>query len=405
MDNSNIEVNEVFPDKPYLDKDDNSLMKSIISVTLFIGSFYFFFDKNITYILVLVGVLFIHELGHFLAMKYFNYKDVKMFFIPLLGALVTGKKQEISQKQRTIILLAGPVPGIIIGLILYVIGTGSNDQNLLMSANIFIFLNIFNLLPITPFDGGNLIETLFFSSKEILKIIFIVLSAAGLIAIALFLESYFLLIIPFFLLIRINALSKVKKIKSTLAILGIDYDKPFDELTNEEYWKIREQIILETVAFKNVKPKDYTVSKHEKQIINHIESLSVKIPKADLSKTVKALIVALWLLCFIGPFFALGAVLNTFKPSPIESREQMIQECMGSVEESTFQNLEETRAYCECSIDKILTNFTDQERRDHEELTEDELMTLYLPIMLDCYKSLQTEIEIDTSEVENINED
>ena len=66
----------------------------------------------------------IHELGHFFAMKYFHYKDLGIFFIPLLGAYVSGSKREVSQKQSAIILLAGPLPGIIIGIALYLI-----DQN------------------------------------------------------------------------------------------------------------------------------------------------------------------------------------------------------------------------------------------------------------------------------------
>lgn len=40
---------------------------------------------------VLVVVLLIHELGHWLGMKYYGYRNLQMFFIPFFGAAVTGK--------------------------------------------------------------------------------------------------------------------------------------------------------------------------------------------------------------------------------------------------------------------------------------------------------------------------
>ena len=40
----------------------------------------------------LVGVILFHELGHFAGMKLFGYRDVKMFFIPFLGAAVSGRR-------------------------------------------------------------------------------------------------------------------------------------------------------------------------------------------------------------------------------------------------------------------------------------------------------------------------
>jgi len=50
-------------------------------------------------------------------MKAFNYSNVKLFVVPLLGAYVSGKKATISQRQMSIIILAGPIPGLIIGFV------------------------------------------------------------------------------------------------------------------------------------------------------------------------------------------------------------------------------------------------------------------------------------------------
>ena len=97
MENYNSTENEqsyhtVLP-KPILEENKkNWFRKSIISLVLYAFLFYTIFDKNISYMAALLVVLLIHELGHFFAMRLFNYTNVKLFFIPLLGAYVSGKK-------------------------------------------------------------------------------------------------------------------------------------------------------------------------------------------------------------------------------------------------------------------------------------------------------------------------
>jgi stage IV sporulation protein FB len=310
MDDTTIIEAYTFPDKPKIAKENSSLTKSVGSLILFIAAFYLFFNKDISYIFILVIVLLIHELGHFIAMKYYNYKDVKMFFIPLLGALVTGDKHEISQKQRAIILLAGPLPGIIIGLILYYIGYEDNQHILIVAANMFIFLNMFNLLPLKPLDGGNLIGILFFDKKETIQAIFVIISACGLILLALLLESYIFLIVPVFLLSGILQKFTTKKIKADLERENIDYNKPFEELTNAEYWTIRKHVVIHVTSFNKISPTEFLESKHEKQIIDLIKSLFVKAPIFDLSGKTKTMFLLIWILFMTGPFIALALIIR-----------------------------------------------------------------------------------------------
>ena len=106
-----------FPPKPVLPaQQPPSLNRSLLSLGLFMVLFLLIFEMDLRFLLVLVGVLVIHEMGHFIAMRHFGYKDVHMFFIPLIGAYVTGEKEEISQRQRCIVILAGPLPGILFGV-------------------------------------------------------------------------------------------------------------------------------------------------------------------------------------------------------------------------------------------------------------------------------------------------
>jgi len=292
-----------FPEKPHFDLKKPSFGKSFLSFVVFIAAFFLIFDWDIKYIIVITVVLLIHELGHFIAMKIYNYKDLNIFFIPLIGAIASGTKNTISQKQNAIILLAGPLPGVIIGTMLLIIGHDIGNKFLFNSASIFITLNLFNLLPIIPLDGGRLIKTLFFESNATINKIFLLISIVVMILLAIYLESYFLLIIPFFLIGQLSIQSSNQKIIFNLKAKGVEMDKTFDELTNREYWLIRDEIGLNNKYLKKfIEPKKYVVSDNEKKIINQVKEIIQKKPIKDLKVGGKILFLSTWLISFIIPF-------------------------------------------------------------------------------------------------------
>jgi stage IV sporulation protein FB len=307
-----------FPKKPEEEVESNSIYKSFISMAIFVLLFYVIFKWNILYILVLAGVVLIHEAGHFLAMKVFKYKDLNIFFIPLVGAFASGSKNIISQKQNVIVLLAGPVPGVIAGLILYYFGLRDQSEFLIRTSNIFIFLNLFNLLPIMPLDGGKLIKCMFFESNLLINNIFLFISIAILTYIAINSQSYFLLIVPFFLVMQLNNQSQLTKIRVQLIKKGIDLDKSFEELSDEEYWLIRDEIALKNKYFSTIiSPKKYFITSSENKIIKHVKLIIQKRPIKDIRLTGKILITLFWLMTFLTPiiiiaiyYIRLGIKLN-----------------------------------------------------------------------------------------------
>jgi Zn-dependent protease len=125
----------------------------ILSLFLFVGA-QATFGAMADFIAALVIVLLVHELGHYAAMKAFGYRDTQMFFIPFLGAAVKGRHDDASGTQRAVVALAGPLPGIVLGVLaVWMIGPMSAFMATLVSTA--IVLNFFNLLPILPFDGGH----------------------------------------------------------------------------------------------------------------------------------------------------------------------------------------------------------------------------------------------------------
>ena len=61
----------------------------------------------------------LHEVGHWVAMKLFGNRYMKMFFIQLIGAVVTGRKYNVAAWKQVVVFLARPVPGIFLGGMLY----------------------------------------------------------------------------------------------------------------------------------------------------------------------------------------------------------------------------------------------------------------------------------------------
>jgi TPR repeat protein/Zn-dependent protease len=135
-----------------------------------------------TDILILIAVLFVHELGHLFAMRFFGYRNLRMFFIPFLGAAVSGNHYNVAGWKRTIVSLAGPVPGILLGVAIGLFGAAHGDRLLCRVAQLAILINGFNLLPILPLDGGWILQWLLFSRAYVLEILFRIVAAIALIS-------------------------------------------------------------------------------------------------------------------------------------------------------------------------------------------------------------------------------
>ncbi|HNT75120.1 MAG TPA: hypothetical protein PKH77_08885 [Anaerolineae bacterium] len=66
-------------------------------------------------LLGIVLILFVHESGHYLSMRWLGYRNVQMFFIPFFGAAVSGYSTPMPIFHQAFVILAGPIPGIFRG--------------------------------------------------------------------------------------------------------------------------------------------------------------------------------------------------------------------------------------------------------------------------------------------------
>ena len=107
-----------------------------------------------TFAVGFVVLLFVHELGHVIALRREGIKASAPMFIPFLGALISARSLGENALAEARVGLAGPVLGTIGAAACLAIGEAAGSDLFRALAYIGFFLNLFNLLPVVPLDGG-----------------------------------------------------------------------------------------------------------------------------------------------------------------------------------------------------------------------------------------------------------
>lgn len=180
----------------------NKIAILVVSLGIFAGTG--LFQLTLKELIIVIVVLFIHETGHLTAMKLFKYSDVKMFFLPLIGAAVAGREQTPYSSKKALVSIAGPLPGLFIGLFFVALYAAMNERIYYDIAAMFIFINTMNLLPLYPLDGGRFFDSILFSRNYSLEVIFKVVTSLLFIGLALLLRAWVLILIPVFVLLSLK---------------------------------------------------------------------------------------------------------------------------------------------------------------------------------------------------------
>lgn len=284
------------------------LIKGLYSIVLYLGVGYLLL-RRWDLLLVIFGVVLLHEGGHFLAMKYYRYADVSMLFLPFIGAFVKGSKREISQRQSAVILLAGPLPGILLGVITHFISKDHpslyiDGVPLQLIAQLLIWANLLNLLPIYPLDGGQLLNRVFLNEEGLLSNIFLFVSAAVAAFIAVSSRFYILLVFPAMLIYRFFAGRSSGRLEKAIEQSGINIDKTYDELSDKDYWDIRSVVTRCTPAFQHIAAgPPYHYHEKEDKIAAEVENTLQRNILLDISIGGKVLVVIVWAFALALPWF------------------------------------------------------------------------------------------------------
>jgi len=112
----------------------------------------------------IVLLILIHESGHVVVARVLGLPVTLPVMIPFLGAFVSMKQQPRTVAQESIMAIGGPVLGSIAAGLCYLgylqTPTSSTGQLLRALAYFGFLINLFNLIPLTPLDGGRVTSLL-----------------------------------------------------------------------------------------------------------------------------------------------------------------------------------------------------------------------------------------------------
>jgi len=107
-----------------------------------------------TFALGFVVLLFVHEMGHVIALRREGLQASAPMFVPFLGAVIAAKSLGENALAEARVGLAGPILGTVGSAVCLIIGETTNSDLFRALAYVGFFLNLFNLLPVVPLDGG-----------------------------------------------------------------------------------------------------------------------------------------------------------------------------------------------------------------------------------------------------------
>lgn len=174
----------------------NQTLKQIASVILTFAVFAWITSWQVA-LLFCIGIGF-HEYSHILAAKMFGLKTKGFYLIPFVGgvALIEGRYKHY--KEQAVVALAGPLGGGLLATVTagahYITGyTFFADAAIWMS-----ILNLFNLLPLSFLDGGQVLGTITYSINRTLGMVCYIASTVIAIGILLYVAPMLVLFIGLF---------------------------------------------------------------------------------------------------------------------------------------------------------------------------------------------------------------
>ena len=136
-----------------------------------------------------VGLILVHELGHYAAARQKGLDAGLPMFIPFVGAWISLKDKFVNAETEAYIAYAGPFIGTLGALAVYFLARQQESDLLMALAYSGFMINLFNLIPISPLDGGRITQILspriWFAGVPVLIVLFFYYPSPLLILIAI----------------------------------------------------------------------------------------------------------------------------------------------------------------------------------------------------------------------------
>lgn len=130
-------------------------LQTLISMIISLGAYAYMYGWK--FAVALVYLIFVHESGHLFAAKKLKLPTTPAIFIPFMGAAIGMKERPKSAKDEAFLAYMGPLFGLLAflpAIPLYILTKEPFWAFVIVLGSI---INLFNLIPITPLDGGRIV--------------------------------------------------------------------------------------------------------------------------------------------------------------------------------------------------------------------------------------------------------
>jgi Zn-dependent protease len=126
-----------------------TMLLTIVTYALFLGW---------RFAIGFVFLLFVHEMGHVIAIRLKGGEASLPYFIPFVGAFVQLRTRFLDPREDAFVGIAGPITGTIGAIVCWGIYGWTGSVLMLFLSYVGFFLNLFNMLPVYPLDGGRVVR-------------------------------------------------------------------------------------------------------------------------------------------------------------------------------------------------------------------------------------------------------
>ncbi len=124
--------------------------------------------------LVIMLMLFVHESGHVWAMRRCGVKTKGFYFIPFFGGAAVPEEEFPSRGAEMYIAIMGPIWGLLLSIAVAAVYAVTHNPFFAAAASWMAMLNLLNMLPVNPLDGGRMLKSIAYSVHSYLGLLFLV---------------------------------------------------------------------------------------------------------------------------------------------------------------------------------------------------------------------------------------
>jgi Zn-dependent protease len=137
------------------------IVSAAVYAVFFHGIFFPDWRRSIFFSVGFVILMLIHEMGHVIALRYYGLRAGSPLFLPFIGAVINLRQSPPNALAEAVVGMGGPFLGTIGALACFGLALAVPHQSLLFLVAYFgLLLNLFNLLPVPPLDGGRIAAAL-----------------------------------------------------------------------------------------------------------------------------------------------------------------------------------------------------------------------------------------------------